>query len=430
MKRKRVLPLCLGMFFMSTAARSQEKGPITLEDLVRASLDRNREVLALRQRVAQARGLTRQAGVRPAPTIEAEGVSGRPLGSMGEEQFSAAFVQPVETFGKRKGRVRVQALSIALAEAEVDDRSAQLAYEIENGYLSAVYERERIAVLDRVLASLRDSQRLTEARVREGDAAPLEANLLAVELSRADAQLADAIGRRAAAEVELRRLTSLSPTDAVPTISLPIGSKAALSLEQLIARANGKRPDLRSARLLEQQGEAETTLAKAQARPDLTFSARYLHNNTRLENQYGFTASGALTPLREQYNTLSIGVSVPLITQRRNQGAIEAAVSGAASARLRREYLESSIPLQVQSGYERWTAAVRTRDLLRDGVVGQSNKNLAIVREAYQLGQLRLLDVLNEQRRVTDTELTYLDAGVQAARALADLERVTGGLLP
>jgi outer membrane protein, heavy metal efflux system len=70
------------------------------------------------------------------------------------------------------------------------------------------------------------------------------------------------------------------------------------------------------------------------------------------------------------------------------------------------------------------------RDLLRDGVVDQSNKNLAVVREAYQLGQLRLLDVLNEQRRLTDTDLNYLDARVQAARPLADLERASGGLLP
>ena len=74
--------------------------------------------------------------------------------------------------------------------------------------------------------------------------------------------------------------------------------------------------------------------------------------------------------------------------------------------------------------------AMRTRDLYRDGVVGLSTRNLAVVREAYQLGQLRLLDVLNEQRRLTDTELSYLDARVAVARALADLERVTGGLLP
>ena len=171
-------------------------------------------------------------------------------------------------------------------------------------------------------------------------------------------------------------------------------------------------------------------LAKADARPDVTFSARYAHNNTRLDNQYGYAAGGVLTPLREQYNTLSVGVSVPLMTQRRNQGAIEAAAAGAASARLRLEFLESSVPIEVQSAYERWTAAIRTRDVLRDGVVGQSNKNLAVVREAYQLGQLRLLDVLNEQRRLIDTELSYLDARVAVARALADLERATGGLLP
>ena len=430
MKRTRVLPLCLAALFVAVPAISQERISITLEDLVRASLARNRSVLALRQRVVQAQGLARQTGVRPAPTVEAEGASGRPFGSVGEEQFSAAFVQRVETFGKRKDRVKVAEVSVALAEAEVDERSIQLAYEIETGYLSVVYERERIAVLDRVAESLRESRRLTDARVREGDAAALEAQLLAVEQSRADAQRADATGRLMAAELELRRLTGLDPTDALPAIGQPTGGKAALSLEELISRAKEKRSDLRIARLLEQQGDAGAALAQAEARPDVTLSARYAHNNTRLDNQYGFTAAGALTPLREQYNTFSVGISVPLMTQRRSQGAIESAAAGAAGARLQREYLESSIPLEVQSAYERWNAAMRMRDLLRDGVMGQSTKNLAVVREAYQLGQLRLLDVLNEQRRLTDTELSYLDARVGVARALADLERVTGGLLP
>jgi cobalt-zinc-cadmium efflux system outer membrane protein len=298
MKRKRVLPLCLVALFVAVPAMSQGKTSITLEDLVRASLARNRGVLALRQRVAQAQGLARQAGVRPAPTVEAEGASGRPFGSVGEEQFSAAFVQPVETFGKRKGRLNVAEISVVLAEAEVEERSIQLAYEIETGYLSVVYERERISVLDRVSESLRESRRLTDARVREGDAAALEAQLLSVEQSRADAQRTDATGRLMAAELDLRRLTGLAATDALPTIGPPTGGKAALSLEELISRAKEKRTDLRSARLLEQQGDAEITVAKAEGRPDVTFSARYAHNTTRLDNQYGFTAAGVLTPLR------------------------------------------------------------------------------------------------------------------------------------
>ena len=430
MMRKRVLRMYLGVLLAPAVSESQERTSGSLEELVRASLARNREVQALHQRVAHAQGLSRQAAVRPAPTIEGEGTSSRPLGSAGEEEFAAAFKQPFETFGKRTSRVKVAELSVALAEAEVDGRSTQLAYEIETGYLSMVYERERMAVLDRVLESLRDSHRLTEARVREGDAAPLEAQLLAVELSRAEAERADATGRLAAAELELRRLAGLTPRDTLPAIGPPTGDKPSLSLAQLLARALEKRADLRAARLLEEQGNAEITLAKAQARPDVTLLARYAHRNTRFQGQYGLTSAGAVTPLREQYNTLSLGVSLPLTTQRHSQGSIEAAAASAAGARLHREHLESTVPIEVETAYQRWTAAIRMRDLLRDGVVEQSNKNLGVVRQAYQLGQLRLLDVLNEQRRLTDNELTFLVARTQEARAFADLERVTGGLLP
>jgi outer membrane protein TolC len=83
-------------------------------------------------------------------------------------------VQPVETFGKRKSRQHVADLSVALAQAEIDQRSTQIAFEIENGYLSAVYERERIAVLDRVLQSLRDSQKGALLRLHAGSGARIE----------------------------------------------------------------------------------------------------------------------------------------------------------------------------------------------------------------------------------------------------------------
>ena len=51
-QRKGVLPLCLGALFVAAPAMSQEKTSITLEDLVSASIARNRSILALRQRVA------------------------------------------------------------------------------------------------------------------------------------------------------------------------------------------------------------------------------------------------------------------------------------------------------------------------------------------------------------------------------------------
>ena len=68
--------------------------------------------------------------------------------------------------------------------------------------------------------------------------------------------------------------------------------------------------------------------------------------------------------------------------------------------------------------------------VFRQGVVDQADQNLVVMREAYTLGQLRLVDVLNEQRRLIDTRLAYVDAETELAQAAADLERAVGMDLP
>jgi cobalt-zinc-cadmium efflux system outer membrane protein len=41
---------------------------------------------------------------------------------------------------------------------------------------------------------------------------------------------------------------------------------------------------------------------------------------------------------------------------------------------------------------------------------------------------LRLLDVLNEQRRLVDTQLASIDAQADAARTWAEVEQAAGGI--
>ena len=97
---------------------------------------------------------------------------------------------------------------------------------------------------------------------------------------------------------------------------------------------------------------------------------------------------------------------------------------------MRRQYLEGAIPLEVMAAWERYLAARRAVEIYDRGVVEQSEKNLAVVRGAYNLGQLRILDVLNEQRRLIDTQIGAIDARAEEARALTDLVRTVGGNLP
>lgn len=419
-----VATLCL-----ATATHAQGPPRGVLDDLVQGAIERNREILAARERVREAQGLLRQAGVRPNPTLEVEGASGRPLGTRGEEEYSAGYFYPIETGGKRSKRLQVAELSIVLAQAEVDERARQLSYDIKAKAIEVLSNREKAAALTRLIEVTREAQRLTEGRVREGDAPRLDAQLLLVERNRTEAQRTATAGRAATAVMELRRFMGLTSAENVALgDGIPQETRTPV-LEALLARALKERADIRVAQLLEEQGGAEILLAEAQGAPDVTLSARYTYRTSQFD-QFGLTAQGALSPLRDQDNVVTFGASIPLFTRKRNQGNVEAAAARASAARLRREFLARAVPLEVEAAYSRWSAARNTLAVFNDGVVRQSEENLSVVRQAYQLGQLRLLDVLNEQRRLVDTELAYIDAKADLAQSVIELERAIGASLP
>jgi outer membrane protein, heavy metal efflux system len=419
--------LCV-LLAMPTGLIAQQISPPTVDDLVRTGLARNKNLLAIRERIVEAQGTLAQAGVRPAPVFDLKGATGKPLGTYGEEQYGVGFSQSIETFGKRSKRIQVANFGVAQAEAELQEGSATLAYEIRSGAAERRAEQQKLALLDEAARVNAEAQRLTDARVHEGDVAPLEANLLRVETNRALVLRRSAQARLTTAELNLRRLSGLLAGEALPMTDYI--ASAAEDLDSLKTKALELRADLRSARLQEAQGQAGVELAKANGKPDVDVSAGYTRQYSEFDNLFAQTANGALAPLKEQLNILSFGVSIPLRTSRSVRGNVQAATARTSGARLRREYLERSIPLEVEGAYQRWAAATESIELLRSGVVDPSTANLQVIREAYKLGQLRLLDVLNEQRRLVDTELAFIDAQADATRSWAEVERAIGGNLP
>jgi outer membrane protein TolC len=400
----------------------------TVDDLVRAGISNNKDLAAIRERIAEARGLARQAGVRPAPTLGLNGATGKPLGTLGEEQYGAEYSQAIETFGKRGKRIRVAECSVGIAEADLQQRSTQLAYDITAAYAEVSAERHKLKLLSDLIGLNQDTLRLTEARVKEGDVAPLEANLLRVEISRTEVSRRSAQGRLDSAELELRRLAGLDQGVRIPDSDMP--TPVPIDLVILEREALENRADLKTARFEEEQEAAGIELAKAEAKPDITLSAGYTKQNSQFDGLFGFNSNGALSPIRDSMDILNFGVSIPLRTSRSGAGNVQAATARTSGARLRREYLERNIPLEVEGAYQRWRAAFESLQMLQSGVLGPSTSNLSIIREAYKLGQLRLLDVLNEQRRLVDTQLAYIDAQADIARTWAEVERAAGGIHP
>lgn len=398
-----------------------------VQRLIDEAMTRNRELLAAQERIAEARGMLHQAAVRPAPTVEATAASGRPLKTPGEEEYSVGYFQPIETGGKRSKRLLLAERGLALAEAEFAEHTRQLAYDIKTQYIEAVISRRKAEAIERIVGINRESYRLVDARVQRDDAAPLERGLVLVELNRTEAQQAAAEGQAQTAEIELRRRVGFSSSEPVTPRGLRRESPIALSVDGLQARALLSRPDLKAAQALLLQAAAEVELARAQGSPDLTLSAQYTRRSAQFEDPLRKTASGDPLALQDRDNVLSFGVSIPLQTRKRNLGNIEAAIARVNAAKLRVQHLGATIPLAVAGAWRRYQAAERAAGILRGGVLEQSERNLTVIRQAYNLGQLRLLDVLNEQRRLLETELTYIDAESELARSRAELERAVGG---
>jgi len=399
----------------------------SIDDLVNAALQRNGDYLAAEQRRQEAQALLRQAGVRPSSTVEIEAANGGVLGSAGEANYTAGFFKPIETGGKRNRRIDAAQVGIELVQAELDERKRQLLFDLQARYAEAVAARDRVAVVERILELNRENFRLTAARVEKGDAARLEGQLLSVELKRIEAQRTSFQGKLTSSLIELKRIAGLPPEQAIET-NTPFNTwDATTSLQELKRRALSNRPDLRGVGLLARQGGAEAELARANASPDLTLAAKYSRVDSKFDQLGISPPSGALVPLRDQSNLLVFGISIPVFNKNRTKGEVEAARAREAAATLRRDFLIKTIASEVEATYRRWEDARSASETLRTGVLDQSAQNVSIIQQAYRLGQLRLLDVLNEQRRLLDSQLAYIDAVAEQAQAFAELQRAVGG---
>ena len=85
---------------------------------------------------------------------------------------------------------------------------------------------------------------------------------------------------------------------------------------------------------------------------------------------------------------------------------------------------------EVLLAYRRSETAKRTLEILLAGVVQPNQESFQIVQLAYDLGEMRLLDIVNQQRVVVEAETSYVDAQTELSCALAELELAIGVSIP
>jgi cobalt-zinc-cadmium efflux system outer membrane protein len=392
-------------------------------DLIRRALQSNAEFTAARFDYQRVLARLRQAGLRPNPTVDFERGTGRGAGSPGESATTIGVALPLELGGQRRRRIELAEAELAATEAEIADRERRLIGEVRAAYAEALAALRELQTTEELNKLDLQTARVVEARFTEGESSQLELNLLRVEVERLRARRAIVEGKLQAAALNLKLLAGMAPEESLrlrEDLSAPLLPEAPPSLATAIELALQQRPDLRLARLNEAAAEAGLKLARAQAAPGVTVSARY-------SSDIGITDPPApLTPVPDQSRSLSFGVSVELPFFKRNQGAIAEAATAIAQARARREFAEQVVRSEVTSAYARFKAAQTARRLFEQGVLVGSNANINTLREAYRMGAFRVTELIAEQRRLVDSQREYTEALTERYRALADLQTAIG----
>jgi outer membrane protein, heavy metal efflux system len=393
---------------------------LTVDQAVAYALEHNGELQAARKEIDAASALVKQAALRANPKLDAsvaKTITGR------DNTLTVNGILPLELGGRRPARIRVAERELEMRRQDVANRERALAADVRAKFGEAIAAILKLGANEDLIATSQRGYNLVAARVTEGGTAPLEQNMVLVELNRLRSMKETAEGKVQIEMLALRNLIGMTPDEPLRLsgdfnaviISLP-------SLAEATEHALSDRPDLKLAKAAGSFAEARIEQARAEGRLDASVTAGY----QRMDSSFplsGINDLGQLQPIQSTFHYLMFGVSLDLPVRNKNQGAIEAAIAESDAAKRRREFLELTIRREVAAAYAQYNSAARAAEIFRVGVKDQANANLDVVRQTYELGSKTLIDYLGEQRRFIELQNAYIDSLLETYKSRVEIER-------
>lgn len=399
----------------------------SLNELIKRALDSNLELAATRLEIDKAKARLAQAKLRPNPTLEFEQESGRLVKNGGDGNFTVGASLPIEIYGRREARINFAEIEIRASEAEVRNRERILVANILTNYAESLGALRELDTLEKVLELDMQTAKFVQIRVNEGDTAPLELNLLQAEVERLRSRRQLAEGKLQSSLTQIKLLTGipfeepLLLREQINTAILPNLPKTA---EAAIDIALRTRPDLLLTQIDEQVATAGLRLVRANSKPDLTAYTRYSQGRSVVDTSFGDFLQ------RDRSLTFGVAIGIPLFNK--NQGEKAQAEISIKQAQQRREFAERVVRGEILSAYQRLEAASRAVMTLETSAIPRSMQNVETFRRIYEIGEIKITDLIVEQRRLLDTNRDLTEALTEKYRAQADLQIALGAntLLP
>jgi len=386
-------------------------GDLRLRDALALALLHNPRLATFSWDIRAAEAAQLQAGAWPNPEagLEFEDFGGTGvLEGTTVAEATLALSQLVLLGGKRGKRTEVARLENRLANWDYEATRIQTYATTAGVFVQVLAAQEQLALTEKIVEVARDIQAAVSARVRAG-------GTLALEENRAGAAVETSLIERGLAERSLmvarRNLVAMWGSD-TPGFERAVGDLEAVgdglpALDSLMARVDHNPGVARWTAELEQR-LAQVSLIKADRIPDLNIAAGIRHHNA--VDDFAFV----------------VGLSAPLPTWNRRQGAIREAQYLADQAGPARHAAATNIRRDIAVAYEVLAGAHMEVTRLRDRVLPEAEAAAAKSGDAYSAGAIQLTDVLDIQRTFFRLRVRQVNALARYHGAVAELEGLVG----
>jgi outer membrane protein TolC len=404
--------LFLAMPLLALPATAALAGPLRFEEaLARAET----QAPSLRAKALEAdarRVALPAAGQLPDPKlglgIDNFPVSGPPAGSFAEDSMTMARVgisQEIPNAAKRHARTTRARTDLAAAEATLLSEARRVKVATALAWIDLAFAERRLAALDRVRSRLAPLPSAAKAGVSSSAARPAQT----LQVQQSLAALEDRRSGLVAEAGRQRAVLSRWTGEPAPETA---GDVPALTINSAALRASiNAHPDIGAAHARVSQAEADVAVARADKRPDWGFDVAY----QRRADRYGDMVSAGVT------------ISLPLFAGRRQDPMIAASTATAAAALANQEDMRRSLLADLEAGladhdmhHEQWMRA-------RDTLLPLARNRAELETASYAAGRAGLLDVIEAQTMLADSELQLLDREAEVARDAARLVLTFGG---
>lgn len=401
-----------------------EPVPRSINEIVSLALKQSADLAALEKEATAKQSLALQAGTISNPTLEVQGATGSLTGSPEERSLSIGVNQELSLNGKLRLRREAVRYEAEVVQRQRDNAVRLLKDDVGTLALDFVLVSKRQELAAELVKLNRDLVTVTGERFKAGDIPELELNLAKVEQARAENRLLEVEREIIPLRIKIASLTALNEDEinVSDRLSPPVASPDS---RDLVKHALVARPDLLVLARECDKADTESRLADAEALPNLTAGLF-------VQWQRGSTEVGGMSSTSSD-TQLGLRLSMPIPVFDRNRGGRDAAQSRLDAAGSRRQALERTITAEVESAISRLSSAERILGLYEQGIIPQLTENLKLIQEAYQLGEVGILSVIDEQKKFFEVNDSYLSALHSRRMAFTKLETavaidLTGGV--